>query len=106
MNQLITFKGKSVVKVVTGVRRCGKSSLLDLFERHLLDDGIPQSSIIRMNFESLDYDDIKTYRHLNDTVKKLLIPDSMNYILLDEVQQVEQWEKAVNSLRLLKNTWL
>ena len=104
LNQLITFKGKSIVKVITGVRRCGKSSLLDLFEQHLLDDSVPQSSIIRMNFESIDYDEIKTYMHLNDAVKKRLQPDNMNYILLDEVQQVDQWEKAVNSLRLLKNT--
>jgi predicted AAA+ superfamily ATPase len=104
LNQLITFKGKSMVKVITGVRRCGKSSLLDLFEQQLLDEGTPKTAIIRMNFESLDYDEIKTYKQLNETVIKLLRPDGMNFVLLDEVQQVQQWEKAVNSLRLLKNT--
>jgi predicted AAA+ superfamily ATPase len=57
-----------------------------------------------MNFESLDFDEITTYKQLNSAVINLLQPDIMNYILLDEVQQVEQWEKAVNSLRLLKNT--
>ena len=104
LNQLITFKDKSLVKVITGVRRCGKSSLLDLFEQHLLDSGVSKAAIVRMNFESLDYDEIKTYKQIHDTVKKQLQPDSMNYILLDEVQQIEKWEKAVNSLRLLKNT--
>ena len=104
LNQLVAFRDKSMVKVITGVRRCGKSSLLDLFERHLLDTGVPKTAIIRMNFESLDYDEIKTYRQLSDAVSKLLRPDGMNYILLDEVQQVGHWEKAVNSLRLLNNT--
>ena len=104
LNQLINFKGKDILKVVTGVRRSGKSTLLDLFERYLLDEGVPEAAIIRMNFESLEYDEIVTYRHLNDAVERLLHPGCTNYILLDEVQQIEQWEKAVNSLRLLKNT--
>ena len=93
-----------MIKVVTGVRRCGKSSLLDLFESHLLNEGVPKTSIIRMNFESLEYDDIRTYKQLNDRITGLLQAGAMNYILLDEVQQVEQWEKAVNSLHLNKNT--
>ena len=101
LKQLVSFKDKRMVKVITGVRRCGKSSLLDLFERHLLSCGVPETSIIRMNFESLDYDAIKTYKELNEAIKKLLQPLRTNYILLDEVQQVEQWERAVNSLRLL-----
>jgi predicted AAA+ superfamily ATPase len=103
LKQLISFRDKSVVKVITGVRRCGKSSLLDLFEQHLLDSGVPAASIIRMNFESLDFDEVKNYRQLHEAVKTRLQPNGTNYILLDEVQQVDQWEKAVNSLRLLKN---
>ena len=104
LNQLISFKDKSLIKVITGVRRCGKSTLLDLFEAYLLDSGVPDTAIIRMNFESLDFDEIKTYTQLNEAVKKRLRSDGMNYIMLDEVQQVGQWEKAINSLRLLKNT--
>jgi len=104
LNRLIAFQDKSLVKAITGVRRCGKSTLLDLFERHLLDKRVPGSAIIRINFESLDFDEIKTYKELHGYVKKLLRPDKMNYVLLDEVQQVEHWEKAVNSLRLIKNT--
>jgi predicted AAA+ superfamily ATPase len=104
LNRLIAFRDKSPVKAITGVRRCGKSTLLDLYERRLLAAGVAKDAVIRMNFESLDFEDIRTYKELHETVKGLLRPDSMNYILLDEVQQVEGWEKAVNSLRLIPNT--
>ena len=104
LSQLITFKDKKPIKFITGVRRCGKSSLLNLFESYLIEGGVPKESIIRMNFESLEFDDIKNYKQLNEYILKLIQPDSMNYLLLDEIQQIEQWEKAINSLRLLKNT--
>jgi predicted AAA+ superfamily ATPase len=104
LKQLIAFRDKSPVKVVTGVRRCGKSTLLDLYEQHLLATGVPKDAVIRMNFESLHFDEIRTYMELHDTACRLLRSGCMNYILLDEAQQVEHWEKAVNSLRLLPNT--
>jgi len=102
LQKLLDFKDKSLVKVITGVRRCGKSFLLDLFEQHLLSEGVTQDSIIRINFESLDFDEIKTYRQLHEHVKKRIEPNGMTYILLDEVQMIENWERAVNSLRLIK----
>ncbi|GHS90607.1 ATPase [Synergistales bacterium] len=107
LRQLILFRDKSPIKVITGVRRCGKSTLLDLFEQYLLDDGVFMESIIRMNFESLDFDDIKNYKDLHKRVRERLdhsATRAMNYVLLDEVQCVAEWEKAVNSLRLLPNT--
>jgi len=104
LNQLITFEGKHIIKVITGVRPCGKSTLLDLFIQHLRNKGVPEESIIHMNFESIEYDMIKTYKELNDHIIKLLQPMRTNYILLDEAQQVTQWERAINSLRLLDNT--
>ena len=103
LDQLILYKDKSMVKVITGVRRCGKSSLLHLLKQHLITEGVSDEAIIHINFESLDYDEIKTYKDLNDTVTNLMRPDRMNYILLDEVQQIHHWEKAVNSIRLLQN---
>lgn len=105
LNRLIDFRDKSVIKVITGVRRCGKSSLLDLFAQYLLDadDGVPAASIIRMNFESLEFDDIKDYRQLNDYIKEHLPSEGKAYILLDEIQLIEKWEKTINSLRLDKN---
>lgn len=104
LSQLIDFRDKSLIKVITGVRRCGKSSLLDLFELYLLADGVAPAAIVRMNFESLEFDDIKSYKQLYDYIKERLRPNEKAYILLDEVQMVEGWEKAVNSLRLDENT--
>lgn len=104
LNQLIAFRDKALIKVITGVRRCGKSSLLDLFESYLLNGGVAASSIIRINFESLEFEDINDYKALNSYIKKHLNPDNMNYILLDEVQLIPEWERAVNSVRLIKNT--
>ena len=103
LNQLTAFRDKSLVKVITGVRRCGKSSLLDLFEKYLLDSKVDSTSIIRMNFESLDFDEIKDYNQLHQYIKSRLTADGKTYILLDEIQLIEQWEKAVNSLRLDPN---
>jgi predicted AAA+ superfamily ATPase len=100
LERLLDFRDKSLVKAVTGVRRCGKSFLLDLLEEYLLSDGVPPQAIIRMNFESLDFEDIKDYKALNQYIKARIIPDTRVYVLLDEVQMVDKWEKAVNSLRL------
>ena len=101
LQKLLAFKDKSLVKVISGVRRCGKSSLLDLLEQHLLHDGVSQDAIIRINFESLNFDEIKTYSQLHEYVKARIKPNGMTYILLDEVQMIESWERAVNSLRLI-----
>lgn len=103
LNQLIALKDKSMVKIITGVRRCGKSTLLDLFDEHLLSAGVKPESIVRMNFESLEFDDVRDYKALNEYVTRKIITDNKTYILLDEVQTVDEWERAVNSLRLNKN---
>lgn len=98
LNQLINFKDKPLVKVITGIRRCGKSTLLTLFEEYLIGNGVREDQIIRMNFESLQFEDITTYRELYSHVKERIISNrEKHYILLDEVQQVELWEKAINS---------
>ena len=89
-----------LVKVITGVRRCGKSALLEIFRQQLLADGVSEASIVSLNFESLDLSDIDSYQALNDFVTARSYPEGRRYILLDEVQLVPQWERAVNSLRL------
>lgn len=97
LNNLIAFKNKPLIKVITGMRRCGKSTLLDLFNEHLVDSGIKLEDIIRINFESLEFDEIRNYKDLYNYIKKFINGDRKTYILLDEVQQVEHWEKSVNS---------
>ena len=97
LSQLISFKDKPLIKVITGMRRCGKSSLLDLFSEYLQKNNVDTEKIIRINFESLQFDDIKNYKDLYLFVKDRIKKDTKTYILLDEVQQVDSWEKAVNS---------
>ena len=103
LNQLIALKNKSLIKVITGVRRCGKSSLLDLYEEYLMSVGVTSDAIIRMNFESLEFDDIKDYKQLNKYIMQRITTEKETYLLLDEVQTVLEWERAVNSLRINKN---
>lgn len=95
---LIQFKDKPLIKVITGIRRCGKSTLLSLFQDHLIECGIPEKHIIRMNFESFEFDDISNYKELHAYIKSRLTNSTdKHYILLDEVQQVKSWEKVINS---------
>lgn len=98
LNQLIQYKDKPLIKVITGLRRCGKSTLLSLFEKHLIDNDVEKDHIIRMNFESFEFDEIISYKELHAYIKDRLInTQDKHYILLDEVQQVSSWEKVINS---------
>lgn len=98
LSKLIQFKDKPLIKVITGIRRCGKSTLLSLFEKYLIDSGISQNNIIRMNFESFEFDQMSGYRELHAYIKgKIINTKEKTYILLDEIQQVESWEKVINS---------
>jgi len=98
LSQLIKFKNKSLIKVITGLRRSGKSTLLSLFENHLIESGIKKNQIIRMNFESFDFNEIVSYKELYSYINsKIIDKNKKYYILLDEVQQVSSWEKVINS---------
>ena len=98
MKKLLSFKDKKLIKVITGMRRCGKSTLLDLFEQRLLNDGVKKENIIKMNFESMEFDEITDYKQLYKYLREKIIPDEKNYLILDEIQQVTKWQKAINSL--------
>ena len=98
LTRLIQYRDKPLIKVITGIRRCGKSTLLSLFEQHLLETGVAEEHIIRMNFESFEYDEITSYKELHAYIKRRIMdPGEKHYILLDEVQQVTAWEKTINS---------
>ena len=99
LNKLIGFQDTEPVKVVTGIRRCGKSSLLKLMVRHLKDTGISPEQIVEMNFESFDFrgmnaDDIYRY------VKQRAVPGKRMYLFFDELQRIKAWEDAVNAFRV------
>ncbi len=99
LNRLIAFQDTEPVKVITGIRRCGKSSLLRLMARHLRETGVKAEQIIEMNFESMEFRGMTAeglYRH----VKERLPETGRAYLFLDEIQRVDQWQDAVNSFRV------
>jgi predicted AAA+ superfamily ATPase len=99
LNKLINWKDKPIIKVITGVRRCGKSSLLLLFKDYLIDTQINDKHIIYMNFESMLFDEINDYRDLYGKITASISSTAeKHYILLDEIQLIDQWEKCVNGL--------
>lgn len=100
LNQLIQNKDVDLVKIVTGIRRCGKSSLLALFHQHLLNHGVADSNIIHMNLESLRYRDLKDYLVFYDYVSERIAKSGKTYLIFDELQVIEHWEKAIESFRL------
>ena len=100
LQKLISYKDKPTIKVITGIRRCGKSSILDSYIDYLKQQGIEPNHIIKMNFEDLIYDDMD-YKKLNKTILDKLPDDKQKvYIILDEIQRIASWEKVVNSLHL------
>ncbi len=96
-------KDQDVIKVVSGVRRCGKSTLFELFKQELLASGVKANQIISINFEDLEYEPLQEYHALHEYIVKRLIPDIPMYVFLDEVQHVVQFEKVVGSLFIKPN---
>ena len=103
LNSLISFRDKKLIKVVTGIRRCGKSTLFELFQDYLSSVGVSGKQIISINLEEGDYDEIETYKQLYSYVNEKIIPDKKMYIFIDEVQRVTDFQKAVDSLYVKKN---
>ena len=100
LQQLIEHKDVDLVKIVTGIRRCGKSSLLDLFHQYLLDNGVEEHHIIHMNLESLRYRDLSDYLAFYDYVSERIPKGGKTYLIFDELQAIEHWEKAIEAFRL------
>ncbi|MCI7443026.1 MAG: ATP-binding protein, partial [Clostridium sp.] len=103
LNTLIDFKDKHIIKVLTGIRRCGKSTLFILFQNYLLNNGVNKEQIISINFEDIDYEELLDYKALYKYIKERLTPNKMNYIFLDEIQNVPNYQKAVDSLFIKNN---
>ena len=99
LDKLCAYKDTEFIKVITGIRRCGKSSLLKIFKEKIKEDD-NSANIIYMNFESFEFDEILNYKDMYKQIKKNIEKDKTNYILLDEVQRVEEWEKCVNSIQV------
>lgn len=104
MRALCSWKDEQVIKVITGIRRCGKSTLLKQYKEYLLANAVLPEQIIAVNFEELEYEDLLNYKALYAYVKERLCADKMTYIFLDEIQKVPEFEKVVDSLYVKENT--
>ena len=102
LKQLIDFKDQKLIKIITGIRRCGKSTLFDIYINYLKENGIKEEQIIKINLENPEYN-FNDYMELYNYIKKRLIKDEMNYVFIDEVQTVEKFQKAVDGLFIMEN---
>ncbi len=103
LKKLIGFKDKQLIKVITGIRRCGKSTLLKIFQNYLIENGVKQGQIITINFENPDYDNLRDYKELYKFLKNKLAKNTKNYIFLDEIQNVPEYQKAIDGLYIMDN---
>lgn len=103
LDQLIGWKDEQVIKVVTGIRRCGKSTLLSQYQQWLKENGVTAEQIVSVNFEELEYEDLLDYRKLYQYLKERLVNGKTTYIFLDEIQKVFSFEKVADSLYVKPN---
>ena len=99
LKRIRPFYDKDLIKVITGIRRCGKSVILKQIINEIINLGINEENIIYVNFELSDYSDIKTFKDLDKYIKERIISDNKYYLFFDEIQYVEEWEKTVNSYK-------
>ena len=103
LNHLIKWKDEHVIKVITGIRRCGKSTLLLQYQDYLKAHGVDENQIISINLEDLNYEELYEYKALYNYILSKLHPTKTNYILIDEIQKVPGFEKAIDSLYIKPN---
>lgn len=103
INELIKFKDKELIKVITGIRRCGKSTLMELYKNYLLKNGVSENQIISINLEDLKYNFIQNYMDLYNYINDKLSGDNKNYVFIDEIQTIPEFQKVADSLYLNKN---
>ena len=103
LDQLINWRDEQVIKVVTGIRRCGKSTLLLQFQQWLKENGVTDEQIVSVNFEELEYEELLDYKKLYQYLKERLVSGKTTYIFLDEIQKVSCFEKVVDSLYVKPN---
>lgn len=102
-DKLIGYRDKKLIKVITGVRRCGKSTLLKLFQEHLLETGVAETQIISINFEEYEFVDLLEPKSLHRYIKERMSKDKMTYLFLDEIQNVKEFQKVVDSYFVKEN---
>lgn len=103
LDKLIAFKDKNIIKIITGIRRCGKSTLMEIYQDHLRSIGVEEKQIISINFEDYDFRPLRDPAKLHAYVKERMVPDKMTYVFLDEIQHVQDWQEVVDSFHIKKD---
>ena len=103
LNKLIAFRDKKIIKVITGVRRCGKSTLMQIYQDYLRDNGVEEKCIVSVNLEDYDYYELRQPKNLHSYIKERLVDGKMTYIFLDEIQSCENYPEVVDSLFIKDN---
>lgn len=103
LNKLIAFRDKKIIKVITGVRRCGKSTLMQIYQDYLRDNGVEEKCIVSVNLEDYDYYELRQPKNLHSYIKERLVDGKMTYIFLDEIQRCENFPEVADSLFIKDN---
>ncbi len=103
LNKLIAFRDKKIIKVITGVRRCGKSTLMQIYQDYLRENGVEEKCIISVNLEDYDYYELRRPKKLHDYIKERLVDGKMSYVFLDEIQRCENFPDVADSLFIKDN---
>lgn len=102
LDKLIAFREKQLIKIITGVRRCGKSTLMEIYQNYLREQGVTAEQIVAVNFEDYDYYELRNPKALHSYLKERLVPGKTTYIFLDEIQHCEEFPRVVDSLYIKK----
>lgn len=103
LEKLIAFRDKNIIKIITGIRRCGKSTLMEIFQDYLRSTGVGEKQIISINFEDFDFRFLRDPEKLHAYVKEHIAAEGMTYVFLDEIQHVTDWQEVVDSFHIKKN---
>ena len=104
LDKLIQAKDSDFVKVLTGVRRCGKSTLLMLYKAWLLEHGVEEDQVIEISYEKMENEPLKEGHHLHAYLRERIPGQKRVYLLIDEAQEIQEWAKVINSLKVTFNT--
>ena len=103
LDKLIAFKDKQIIKIITGIRRCGKSTMMEIFQNYLIKNGVSKDRIIHINLEDMDYLELLDYQKLYAYIKERLSDNEKTYVFLDEIQNVKDFHRVIDSLFIKKN---
>ena len=104
LDRIKSYKDSNgIIKIITGIRRCGKSTLFKIYQNYLLENGVNRDQIISINLDDIENSELLDYQVLYEYIKSKLMDNKMNYVFLDEIQNVEKFQLVLNTLNLREN---